>query len=181
MDQRKELMHLASQPGANRRELARRWGISPKTLYKWLHRYEREGLAALADQSRRPASSPRRTSSELEQQVLGLRDEYPYWGARKLACLLNGTGQQRLPAPSTVHQILLRHGRIGADASNGHKPFVRFEHEQPNDLWQMDFKGHVPNERGRCHPLTVLDDHSRFNVCLAPPATMSAGRSSSNT
>jgi len=167
MDQRQELMNLASQPGANRRELARRWGVSPKTLYKWLHRYERDGLAALADQSRRPASSPLRTSSELEQQVLALRDAHPYWGARKLAHLLPGAGQPPLLASSTVHQILRRHGRMDQDAGAAHKPFVRFEHERPNDLWQMDFKGHVPTERGRCHPLTVLDDHSRFNLCLA--------------
>jgi len=59
-------------------------------------------------------------------------------------------------ACSTVHQILRRHGRIDQDARAAHKPFVRFEHEHPNDLWQMDFKGHVLTERGRCHPqLTV--------------------------
>jgi transposase InsO family protein len=167
MDQRKELMVLASQPGANRRELARRWGIAPKTLYKWLHRYQHDGPGALADQSRRPANSPRRTSSALEGQVLGLRDEHPYWGARKLAHLLAPAGAPPLLAHSTVHQILRRHGRINPDASDAHKPFHRFEHDNPNDLWQMDFKGHVPNERGRCHPLTVLDEHSRFNLCLA--------------
>jgi len=167
MDQRRELVMLASQPGANRRELARRWGIAAKTLYKWLERYAQDGADGLADQSRRPAASPRQTSTEVEQQVLALRDAHPYWGARKLARLLQNAGLPSVPAPSTVHEILRRHGRLGEGAAGGQRPFQRFEHDAPNALWQMDFKGYVLNEHGRCHPLTVLDDHSRFNLCLA--------------
>jgi transposase-like protein len=167
MDQRTELMMLASQPGANRRELARRWGISAKTLYKWLQRYAHEGVAGLADHSRRPVSSPRQTRPDLEQQILTLRDAHPYWGARKLAQLLRNDGEPSPPAPSTVHQILRRHDRLNTDTARVQSAFVRFEHESPNDLWQMDFKGHIPSGRGRCHPLTILDDHSRFNLCLS--------------
>lgn len=167
MDQRRELMLLASEPGANRRELARRWGISAKTLYKWLERYAQEGVEGLADQSRRPTSNPRRTEAQIEQQVLAVRDAHPYWGARKLARVLQDDGMQSVPVPSTVHEILRRHGRLADGAAAGQRPFQRFEHEVPNALWQMDFKGYVLNEHGRCHPLTVLDDHSRFNLCLA--------------
>ncbi len=167
MDQRRELMELASQPGANRRELARRYGISAKTLYKWLQRYEAQGCEGLADQSRRPESSPLRTGCEVEQQVLALRDAYPYWGARKLARLLQNAGVSPVPAASTIHEILRHHGRLGQGTAAGQPPFRRFEHAQPNDLWQMDFKGYVRNVRGICHPLTVLDDHSRFSLCLA--------------
>lgn len=82
MGQRRELMELATRPGANRRELARRWGIAPKTLYKWLERYAGAGEAGLADQSRRPDTSPLRTAPALERRVLEMRDAYPYWGAR---------------------------------------------------------------------------------------------------
>ncbi|GJG98878.1 IS481 family transposase [Cupriavidus pauculus] len=166
MDQRVELMALASHPEANRRELARRYGISAKTLYKWLQRYEDRGAAGLFDQPRRPGSHPLHTASEVEQQVLALRDAHPYWGARKLARLLQNAGLPRVPAASTIHEILRRHGRLG-DGAAAQPPFQRFEHPEPNDLWQMDFKGYVRNVRGLCHPLTVLDDHSRFSLCLA--------------
>lgn len=74
---------------------------------------------------------------------------------------------QPVPAPSTIREILRRHGRLQEGAPAGPRPFQRFEHDEPNALLQMDFKGYVVNERGRCHPLTVLDDHSRFNLCLA--------------
>lgn len=168
MDQRREVMMLASHPEANRRELARRYGISAKTLYKWLLRYDAQGEDGLIDQSRCPVSQPLRTASAVEQQVLALRDAYPYWGARKLARLLQNAGALQVPAPSTIHEILRRHGRLGGDDAAAAQPaFKRFEHAQPNDLWQMDFKGYVRNVRGLCHPLTVLDDHSRFSLCLA--------------
>jgi transposase InsO family protein len=62
--------------------------------------------------------------------------------------------------------ILRRHGRMDPAESAKHKAWRRFEHGAPNDLWQMDFKGHVAMRAGRCHPLTVLDDHSRYAVCL---------------
>lgn len=62
-------------------------------------------------------------------------------------------------------EVLRRHGLLG-ERGGQPRAFTRFEHEHPNDLWQMDFKGHVPCGDGRCHPLTVLDDHSRFNVVL---------------
>lgn len=167
MDQRREVMTLASQPGVNRRELARRYGISAKTLYKWLGRFEEQDLQPLADRSRRPALSPRRTAQALEEQVLALREAHPYWGARKLARLLQNAGVDQVPAASTIHEILRRHGRLSLGANAGQPPFTRFEHPHPNDLWQMDFKGYVRNARGLCHPLTVLDDHSRFSLCLA--------------
>lgn len=167
MDQRREVVLLAGRPGANKRELARRWGIAPKTLYKWLDRYEEFGEAGLADRSRRPRSSPERTPVELERRVLTLHEENPYWGARKLRELMKGEVPE-LPARSTVHEILRRHDcLIGGKAEAEQGPFKRFEHPHPNDLWQMDFKGYVRNERGLCHPLTVLDDHSRFSLCLA--------------
>jgi len=73
---------------------------------------------------------------------------------------------RHLPVPSTVQAILARHGRIDPAESHKHQPWQRFEHETPNALWQMDFKGHFAVGAGRCHLLTVLDDHSRFNLCL---------------
>ena len=94
--------------------------------------------------------------------MLGLRERHPTWGGRKIARRLRDTGLVDVPAPSTVTEILRRHGRLDPAECVRHKPFCRFERSQPNELWQMDFKGHFAIEGGRCHPLTVLDDHCRY-------------------
>lgn len=163
---RKEFVMLASRKGANRAMLCRRFGISRKTGYKWLERAACADGAGLTDQSRRPQHSPTRTAEAVQQAILNLRDAHPAWGARKLCRRLQDLGWPHLPAPSTVQAILARHGRIDPATSHKHQPWQRFEHEAPNALWQMDFKGHFAVGLARCHPLTVLDDHSRFNLCL---------------
>ena len=163
MDQRREFVRLASQEGANRRELCRRFGISPDVGYKWLGRFAANG--ELADRSRRPHAVPLRTDRAIEDRIVALRDGHPAWGARKIARCLERDGQA-VPAVSTVHEILRRHGRVVAPqrAPGAH---TRFEKEAPNQLWQMDFKGWVRLANGApCHPLTVVDDHSRYAVCL---------------
>jgi transposase InsO family protein len=164
---RKEFVALASQPQANITELCRRFGIAAKTGYKWLNRFREGGEAALLDQSRRPKSCPTRTAPAVEQTIVQLRQRHPQWGARKLLRRMRDLGHSDLPAPSTGQAILKRRGCIGVEDSQGHRAFIRFEHERPNALWQMDFKGHFELLDGlRCHPLTVLDDHSRFNLGL---------------
>ena len=163
MDQRREFVRFAMQEGANRRELCRRFGIHPDTGYKWLGRWESDG--ELADRSRRPHSSPARTDGAVEAQILAVRDAHPAWGARKIARCLEREGVES-PAVSTVHEILRRKGRIVAPAG-GPAAQQRFEKPAPNLLWQMDFKGWVTlGDGSRCHPLTVLDDHSRYDLCL---------------
>lgn len=166
MSLRQEFVMLAIQEGAKMRELCRRFGVSPKTGYKWIARYAAHGAWGLADVSRRPHHSPTRTALAFERAVLELRDAHPCWGARKLRRRLRDLGWHNLPAPSTVQAILTRHGRIDPTESSKHQPWQHFEHAQPNALWQMDFKGHFAVGATRCHPLTVLDDHSRYNVCL---------------
>lgn len=164
MDQRRELARLAMQEGANRRELFRRFGVHPGTGYKWIGRW----LASeeLADRSRRPKTSPAQTEASIEAAVLWVRDEHPAWGARKIARCLERDGLTP-PAISTVHEILRRHGRIGERAGPSGQSYQRFEMEAPNLLWQMDFKGWIRLGNGvRCHPLTVLDDHSRYSIGL---------------
>jgi transposase InsO family protein len=164
VEQRREFVRFALQEGANRRELCRRFGIHPETGYKWLQRW-RDGDQSLEDHSRRPLLSPGRCSAAIEARVLAVRDAHPAWGARKIARCLAREGIEP-PAGSTVHAILVRHARIvpppgGAPAS------LRFEKEAPNRLWQMDFKGWIRLGDGTCcHPLTVVDDHSRYVPCL---------------
>lgn len=175
VDQRKEFVTLALKEYANVRELCRRHRISAKTGYKWIARYHAGGDAALADRSRRPRTSPTKTPPEAEAAVLAVRDAHPAWGARKIAARLVADGVADVPAVSTVNAVLARNGRIAEDESDRHKPHVRFERDEPDELWQMDFKGHVATDAGRCHPLTVLDDHSRFALVLAACADESAG------
>jgi len=163
MDERREFVRLAEQAGANRRELCRRFGIHPDTAYKWLERW-RSG-EELADRSRRPHVSPERTAAETEARILAIRDEHPAWGARKIARCLEREGMAS-PAASTVHAVLQRHDRI-RPRQGGERAEQRFEKPAPNLLWQMDFKGWVRLGNGsRCHPLTIVDDHSRYTPCL---------------
>jgi transposase InsO family protein len=165
MLQREEFVRLASQAGSNVTELCGRYGISRKTGYKWLgRRAALDDVGWSADQSRRPHGSPHRTAAAVEALVLAVRDTHPAWGGRKIQRVLQRAGQAA-PSASTITAILARHGRI--DAAAGRAPFLRFEHAAPNRLWQMDFKGHFAIDTGRCHPLTVLDDHSRFALCLS--------------
>ena len=161
---RQEFVMLAKTEGANRASLCRRFGISRKTGYKWLERAQ--GGVVLVDQSRRPHTSPTHTDEAIERAIIRLRDAHPAWGARKLHRRLQDMGWRDLPAPSTIQAILARHGRIDPAESSKHTAWQRFEHEAPNVLWQMDFKGHFPVGAAPCHPLTVLDDHSRFSLCL---------------
>jgi transposase InsO family protein len=166
MSERHEFVSLACQPGANISSLARRYGISRTTAYKWLDRYATAGVTGLVDQSRRPATSPRRTSDALERHVLALRDANPSWGGRKLQQVLRDAGVADVPAPSTITAILARHGRLHLDGPPPLRQPQRFEHPEPNDLWQLDFMGHRRLQYGRVHPLTLLDDHSRFGLAL---------------
>ena len=166
MGQRREFVQLAMQEGVNRRELCRRFGISPDIGYKWLGRWT--SGEELADRSRRPHRSPQRTESAVEAHVVAVRDAHPAWGARKIWKRLYDSGMRPPPAISTVHEILRRHGRIVAPPGGPARPFQRFEKPAPNLLWQMDFKGWVRLANGaQCHPLTAVDDHSRYAICLS--------------
>ena len=139
------------------------YDISRPTGYLWLRRYRDLGVQGIAEQSRKPHRSPRRTQPALEQQVVQLRRKYPDWGARKLRVLLRREGVD-LPR-NTIHNILLRYDLVSEE--DQHTPAVqRFERGQPNELWQMDFKGpkNWPQPVG---PLSVLDDHSRYLITLA--------------
>jgi transposase InsO family protein len=166
MSEREEFCRLASRPGANRRELCRRFGISRTCGYRWLARYGAEGPSGLQDRSRRPRSSPVQTASSVEAAVLAVRAAHPTWGGRKIRRRLQDLGEDAVPAASTVTVILRRHGCLDGARVGEARAYRRFEADAPNDLWQMDFKGHVAMAEGRLHPLTVLDDHSRYNILL---------------
>src|SRR5574341_651096 len=167
MSERKAFVGEALKAETSLSALCQEFGVSRKTGYKWLKRYCDEGLSGLEDRSRRPQHSPTQTPPEVEQVIVEARQAHPTWGSRKLKRWLENRGYRSIPAPSTVTDILARHGLLSAEESGRHTPWRRFEMDKPNDLWQMDFKGDFLMGNGqRCHPLTVLDDHSRFLVGL---------------
>ncbi len=166
MSERIEFVTLALKERTAFSELCSRFGISRKTGYKFVGRYREEGMEGLCDRSRRPKNTPRATAARMERVILDLRDEHPAWGGRKLKRRAEDIGYEGVPSPSTITEILRRNGRIASEESEKHMGWRRFEAERPNDMWQMDFKGDFPIREGRCHPLTVLDDHSRYALCI---------------
>jgi transposase InsO family protein len=166
MSQRREFVVLANSDNANIRELCRRFNIGHTTAYKWLDRYRRDGENGLADRSRRPHHSPRKTKADKEQVIIKLRRKHPTWSGRKLHARLTKLKYQDLPCPSTIQAILKRNQLIDPQEAQKHKAFQRYEKAAPNELWQMDFKGEFRLPHGRCYPLTILDDHSRFALAV---------------
>jgi transposase InsO family protein len=102
----------------------------------------------------------------VEARVLAVRTDHPVWGGRKIRRVLQDDGVAEAPSASTITDILRRHGRLDGPGTGETRHWTRFEHAEPNDLWQMDFKGHFAMREGRCHPLTVLDDHSRYSLTI---------------
>jgi transposase InsO family protein len=163
MSQKLEFVTLAGAEDANVSELCRRFGIGRTSAYKLLKRYKAEGMAGLEEGSRRPHHCPRQCAAKTEAAVLAVRKSHPAWGGRKIAKKLEG---RHAVAPSTVTGILRRNGVELGRFGGGAIAYTRFEHEAPNDFWQMDFKGHVAMMKGRLYPLTVLDDHSRYAILI---------------
>jgi len=166
VEQRQELVLrvLAGEVGVS--DFCREVGISRKTAYKWLGRYGSGSGGWAFDRSRRPHRSPGQTSPDLEALILGVRDDNPAWGGRKIRQVLLNRGVFPVSSASTITEVLRRHGRLGVQA-RGQRDYRRFERERPNELWQMDFKGSIGTGSGPCHPLTVIDDYSRYSVCVA--------------
>jgi transposase InsO family protein len=163
-EQRVRFVVAASRRGKTFGALCQEFEVSRPTGYLWLRRYQEQGLAGIAERSRRPHLSPRQTGDEREEFVVELRQRYPDWGARKLQVLLRQAGV-RLPA-STIHRILLRRGLVRLEDRHA-AAAQRFERAEPNQLWQMDFKGSKGwGGETAVGPLSVLDDHSRYLIAL---------------
>lgn len=149
-------------------ELCERYGISRTTGYKWINRYRASGRPdALFEVSRRPHSSPNKTTEDVVETLLDIRDKHPYWGPRKLLCLAAKKHPDwKLPAPSTVALILKRNGYI----KPRRKRTRRYHPGRPltvmskaNEVWTADFKGHFKMKDGLyCYPLTIADGYSRY-------------------
>jgi transposase InsO family protein len=167
MGLRREMVAFAATGTASVAALARRFGVSRKTAHKWIKRHKVGGNAALADRSRRPRRLRSPTPGPMKELVLGVRDKHPSWGGRKIRRRLQDLGHAAAPSASTITAILHEADRIDPLDSAARRAWQRFERPEPNDLWQMDFKGHVKLASGKpCHPLGVIDDHSRYALGL---------------
>jgi transposase InsO family protein len=146
--------------------LCREYGISRKTGYKWIKRYQECGC--LEDKSRKPKRTKSKTDERIEKLIIETRQERPGWGARKIHAYLTRNGEN-MPCIRTVNNILKRNGLISPEASQARRAFKRFEREHSNDLWQADFKGDILMADGnKCYPLGIIDDHSRYALLIEP-------------
>jgi transposase InsO family protein len=148
-------------------DVCRDFGISRKTGYKIFDRYKEHGLEALTDRSRRPVRYANQLPQQLENLIVRLKGEKPHWGARKIRELLlrRLNGDVRLPAKSTIHAVLDRHGLVKRATGRRHRAqgTPLSPGAAPNDLWCADFKGEFKLGNARyCYPLTVTDQASRF-------------------
>jgi transposase InsO family protein len=153
--------------GEGMTEVRRDFGISRKTGYKIFNRYQEYGAEALTDRSRRPVRYANQLPPQVESLIVALKREKPHWGARKIRELLvrRLAGDVRVPAKSTIHVVLDRHGLVRRASRRRRRaegtplsPGLR-----PNDLWCADFKGEFQlGNRRYCYPLTVTDHASRF-------------------
>jgi putative transposase len=149
-------------------ELAEQYAISRRTGYKWLDRYEAEGIAGLHDRSRRPHHSPTATADDVIDQLVALRRRHPRWGPKKLLpVLMRAQPQIAWPERSTVSALLKARGLViprgRSRTRHPHASVPRVAIAEANDLWTTDFKGEFRTGDGvYCYPLTLRDAFSRF-------------------
>lgn len=166
---REEFVKRVLSHEKSKSELCREYGISRPTGDKWIKRYLNG--ENLENKSKAPFRTANKTPPEMESFLVEQRKQYPAIGAVKLRRILENSGEQNLPCTSTVNAIFKRNGLITPKASDDATPYKRFEKSFPNDLWQADFKGNFPMNNGeRCHPLNVIDDCTRYNICSHPLA-----------
>jgi transposase len=163
--------------GMSPREVAARRGISKTQVYEWLARYRRDGAAGLAPRSRRPLSSPRQLDAAVEDEIVRWRKDRPRWGAKKIRSMLAREGWP-VPAVSTIHQVLARHGLVDHSPGRREPPggWQRFTRPCCNDLWHIDATRHALAGRRGFWVIDLVDDHSRYLLAahVAAGPTMEA-------
>lgn len=167
MDLREEFVRAHLRGEDSVAALCRYYEISRKTGYKWIRRFEEEGLEGLEDRSRAPLLSPQAISEELQDVIVRLRKKHPKWGPKKLKALLEKERpRETIPAASTIGDLLRARGL--STPRKRRTPIPRYssklvEYGRPNDVWCADFKGDVPlRGGGKVCPLTITDGASRF-------------------
>ena len=156
--------------GRTKAEVARSYGVSPRWVYELCRRFDAEGEAALEPRSRRPRSSPHRTSEALEDEIVELRKDLMDLGLDAGAQTIGVHLRRRhpdvsLPSTATIWRILTRRGFV---TPQPHKrpcsSFIRFQADMPNERWQADITHWKLTDGTKVEILNVIDDHSRFLV-----------------
>jgi transposase InsO family protein len=171
MDQKVQFISLAKARVKPVKTLCEDFGISRQTGYKWLNRVNNsvDMFEALKEQSREPKHSPNRIDNAIENIFIKLRKQYSCWGAKKLIVLAKERYPRiEMPSVRTINRILKRNDLLTDESPKGKACDKYFEYDNPNGLWQMDYKGEFQygDKRSYCFPLDVIDDHSRFNIIL---------------
>lgn len=169
MEERMKFMLLYQGENWSMTELCEIYGVSRKTGYKWLKRYEQDGMEGLQDLSRAPQEHPNAVAPETEEAIVELKQQRPNWGPKKLLRILQ---RQRpevgWPVRSTIGAILKRHGLVRSrrrcrKTPPYEQPFAGYDH--PNAVWSADLKGwFVTGDGQRCDPLTISDNYSRYLI-----------------
>ena len=161
---RKEFVERVLRGEKSKSALCREYGISRPTGDKWVNRYLNG--ESLEYKSKRPFKTANKTNEDIESLIVSQRRKEPAIGAVKIHKMLTEEGICNLPSVSTINNILHRNGLITKEASQAATPYKRFEKENPNEMWQADFKGHYRMQNGlRCHPLSIIDDCTRYCLC----------------
>ncbi len=148
--------------------LCAEFGVSPKTGFKWVGRFEARGREGLRDLSKVAHHLAHKTPEEVEDMLVALKLEFPNWGPKKqLDLMREHFPQLPRPAVSTAGEILKRYGLVKPCPQRRRKELRRATHlVEPvacNDTWAADHKGDFAlGDGSRCYPLTVTDSHSRF-------------------
>lgn len=176
MEERFRLIEAYEREEAGLAELCRRFGVSRKTGYKWLTRYEEAGMEGLQDLSRAPHQHPNQVTREVEERVLELRREHPSWGPKKLYSRLNREEPEiHWPARSTLGEIIQRHGlswarRPRRRATPSGQPLAHAG--GPNQVWCADYKGCIWQRA----TLLSADDYGRLQPVLVALPSDAADR-----
>jgi transposase InsO family protein len=172
MDQKKEFVLEAMDPHCNFTQLCSKFGITPKTGYKWKSRFIQEGFAGLADQSRRPDNSPTQIPEDVMLEIIRLKLKKKYWGSKKIRQVFKqNNSNKKTPCLTSVERILRKAGLVKKRKRNRTGKGIRLETrtiaQNPNDVWTVDFKGwwYTPDKE-KVNPLTVRDDFSKYILCI---------------
>ena len=167
MDERVQFISDYQRPLFTMTELCDRYGVSRKTGYALVERYETDGVRGLAPRSSRPYRSPQATASPVVDAIVALRQRRPTWGGKKIVRVLSERHPSwAVPAVSTANDILKRHGLVTSPRRRrpvGHPGDRPTPAQAPNDVWTTDFKGQFRTRDAQlCYPLTVCDAFSRY-------------------
>lgn len=177
VEQRLQFILKVRQEGIPIKQACQHFDISRPTGYKWLDRYDEEGIEGLKDRSRAPDTIPHKTDEQTEEAICALRQQYPQFGPKKLrAWLCREHPDANWPAASTIGDILKRNGLIEERKTRDKTPPYTEplgEATSPNSIWSADFKGQFELADGSlCYPLTITDNYSRMLLgCKALPST----------